>query len=313
MRGGLIGEPREVALPPLAEAYWTSDHTTFVPRYMNADLAELVGYFMGDGSLHAKGLRFCVDSKDSDVIDRLVELGRRLFGLEASVTARAGYIEVAYHSVRLTLWWEACGFAKHAPTTDHRGKGYEAHIPDAVLHTNDPESYRAFVRGLFEADGNTNHDYASWSTVNRAVQPGCPGAAAGPRLRDQSQDRCAHSRPLRQQPHPCAAPAECQRRRTVRARGGLHLRAQAERPPDGHSPTGGSVRLRARQPRNGGSPRSGQRPPAQDDAAGAFPDRPGRAGARRRSCWNEPAMRSSGRRWATSTTRSPARSWALSS
>ncbi len=166
MLGGMIGEPREVPLPPLAEAYWTSDHTTFVPRAMSADLAELVGYFMGDGSLHAKGLRFCVDARDTDVVERLADLGRRLFGLDAAVTQQQGYIEVAYHSVRLTLWWEACGFAKHQPTTTHRGKGYEAHIPDAILYCNDPAVYRAFVRGLFEADGNTNHDYASWSTVS---------------------------------------------------------------------------------------------------------------------------------------------------
>ncbi len=168
MLGGLIGESREVALPPLAEAYWTSDHTTFVPRFMNPDLAEVVGYFMGDGSLHARGLRFCVDAKDSDVVDRLVDLGRRLFGLEPAVAEKTGYTEVAYHSVRLALWWEACGFAKLAPNAKHRGKGYEPRIPDAVLYSNDPVAYRAFVRGLFEADGNTNNGYASFSTTSEA-------------------------------------------------------------------------------------------------------------------------------------------------
>jgi len=69
-------------------------------------------------------------------------------------------------SVRLALWWEACGFAKHAPTDTHRGKGYEAHVPDAILYTNAPDAYRAFVRGLFEADGNVNNGYASFSTVS---------------------------------------------------------------------------------------------------------------------------------------------------
>ncbi|MFV2062425.1 MAG: LAGLIDADG family homing endonuclease, partial [Chloroflexota bacterium] len=165
MLGGLVGDKREVPLPPLAEAYWTSDHRSSVPRYMNPDLAELVGYFMGDGSLHAKGLRFCVDDKDPDVVDRLVDHGQRLFGLEAAVSQRKGYTEVALHSVRLTLWWEACGFAKHAPSPGHSGKGHMAHIPDAVLYTNDAAAYQAFVRGLFEADGNTNGGYASWSTV----------------------------------------------------------------------------------------------------------------------------------------------------
>jgi ribonucleoside-diphosphate reductase alpha chain len=164
--GGMVGEPREVPLPPLPEAYWTSDHRTFVPRYMTADLAELVGYFMGDGSLHARGLRFCVTAGDDDVVARITELGRRLFGLEAAVTPRAGYTEVVLQSVRLTLWWEACGFAKHAPNGEHRGKGYEAHIPDAVLYANDVSVYRAFIRGLFEADGNVSNGYASWSTVS---------------------------------------------------------------------------------------------------------------------------------------------------
>jgi len=163
--GGMIGEPREIPLPPLPEAYWTSDYRTSVPRRMTADLAELVGYFMGDGSLHAKGLRFCVTDGDQDVVDRLVNLGRDLFGLEAAITSRQGYTEVALHSVRLVLWWEACGFAKHAPTAEHRGKGYEPDIPDSVLYSNDPAVYRAFVRGLFEADGNANHGYVYWSTV----------------------------------------------------------------------------------------------------------------------------------------------------
>jgi ribonucleoside-diphosphate reductase alpha chain len=166
MLGGMIGEPREVSLPPLAEAYWTSDHSTFVPRYLSADLAELVGYFMGDGSLHAKGLRFAVTAADTDVVERLVSLGRSLFGLEAATTQKTGYTEVAFHSVRLTLWWEACGFAKYAPSGEHRGKGYDSHIPDAVLYSNDPAVYRAFVRGLYEADGNTNAGYAYWATVS---------------------------------------------------------------------------------------------------------------------------------------------------
>jgi ribonucleoside-diphosphate reductase alpha chain len=60
MLNGMVGEAQPVDLPPLGELYWTSDHVTRVPRTMTPELAELVGYFMGDGSLHAKGLRFCV-------------------------------------------------------------------------------------------------------------------------------------------------------------------------------------------------------------------------------------------------------------
>src|SRR5438034_1573753 len=64
MMNGLVGKPQTVELPPLGELYWTADTQTRVPRDMTADLAELVGYFMGDGSVHAKGLRFCVARED---------------------------------------------------------------------------------------------------------------------------------------------------------------------------------------------------------------------------------------------------------
>jgi len=166
MLNGLVGDPVDVDLPPLGELYWTADFRTRVPSRMIPELAELVGYFMGDGSLHAKGLRFCVTSGDRDVRDRIVDLGEVLFGVAAHVSEKQGYTEVAFHSVPLVLWWEACGFAKLPPSAEHRGKGWVSHIPDAVLHTNDPAAYAAFVRGLFEADGTTSNGYASWSTVS---------------------------------------------------------------------------------------------------------------------------------------------------
>jgi len=162
--GALAGRPNIVALPPLGEE-WTVDYTTRVPRTMSADLAEFVGYFMGDGSLHAKGLRLCVSNGDADVREHLKALAKRLFNLDAKISQRNGYEEVAFHSVPLTIWWEACGFAKQKPHAEHAGKGYQARIPDAVLASNDPATYGAFVRGLFEADGTVTGGVATLSTV----------------------------------------------------------------------------------------------------------------------------------------------------
>jgi ribonucleoside-diphosphate reductase alpha chain len=54
MLGSMLGEPQEVVLPPLGDLHWNSDQRTSVPRWMSPELAELVGYFMCDGSLHAK-------------------------------------------------------------------------------------------------------------------------------------------------------------------------------------------------------------------------------------------------------------------
>jgi ribonucleoside-diphosphate reductase alpha chain len=157
--GSMVGDPQEVPLPPLADAYWTGEHHVRVPRRMDAALAEIVGYFMGDGSLHSRGLRFCVAEADFDVVERLQILAKECFGVPAKVTPKRGYGEVRIDSVRLALWWEACGFAKHLPAEGHKGKGYEAHVPDAILHANDHQVYAAFLRGLYEADGDTSAGY----------------------------------------------------------------------------------------------------------------------------------------------------------
>jgi len=161
----LVGTPQEVLLPPLAEAHWTRDLRVMVPSTMTPQLAELVGYFMGDGSLHAKGLRFCVSVDDFDVVEHLVLLAKELFGIEAAVTPRGGYAEVAMHSVRLAMWWDACGFAKRVPHAGHTGEGYVPHVPDAVLYANDRDVYAAFLRGLYEADGTVTARIPTWVTA----------------------------------------------------------------------------------------------------------------------------------------------------
>ncbi len=163
--GTLVGEPNVVSLPPLGEEYWTADYTTRVPRKVSSDLAELVGYFMGDGSLHAKGLRLCVSAEDTDVRERLTALSRSLFNIEPVVTVKGNYIEIAIHSVELVNWWEACGFTKLAPSPEHSGKGYTPRIPDAILSSNDRAIFGAFLRGVFEADGTVTNGTASLSTA----------------------------------------------------------------------------------------------------------------------------------------------------
>ncbi|MDP9075748.1 MAG: vitamin B12-dependent ribonucleotide reductase [Actinomycetota bacterium] len=165
----LVGEPVPVPLPPLSEAYWTGEHHAGVTRTMTPALAELVGYSMGDGSRHSRGLRFCVPAGDFDVVERLLQLGKEAFGLVGHVAPKRGHREVRFDSVRLALWWEACGFAKHLLTESHSGTGYAAHVPDAVLHANDPAVYAAFLRGLFEADGDTSAGHPTLKNTSTAM------------------------------------------------------------------------------------------------------------------------------------------------
>jgi ribonucleoside-diphosphate reductase alpha chain len=164
--GTMVGEPRSVPLPVLDQAYWTGDPHLHVPDVISAELAELVGYFMGDGSLHAKGIRLCVADDDTDVVERLSVLSKELFGITPTVTAREGYREVALGSVRIARWWQSAGFAKELPEDGHSGKGWVPRIPSAILEANDPVVYAAFLSGLFEADGTVLDGVPSVSTAH---------------------------------------------------------------------------------------------------------------------------------------------------
>jgi ribonucleoside-diphosphate reductase alpha chain len=164
----LVGEPRLVPLPVLDQAYYAGDRQVRVPDAVTPELAELVGYFMGDGSLHAKGIRLCVANTDLDVAARLAVLAKELFGLEPAVRAQEGYQELTLSSVRLASWWQAAGFAKGLPHQDHSGKGWVPRVPSAILEANDPLVYCAFLRGLFEADGTVLDGVPSVSTAHES-------------------------------------------------------------------------------------------------------------------------------------------------
>ena len=139
--GTMVGEPRTVPLPVLDQAYYGGDHGIDVPDAMTAELAELVGYFMGDGSLHAKGIRFCVADTDLDVVDRLRVLSKELFHLEPTVTAQQGYQEVTL-SVDPAGSVVARGRVRQGvAVADHVGKGWSPRIPSAVLESNDAGVY----------------------------------------------------------------------------------------------------------------------------------------------------------------------------
>jgi ribonucleoside-diphosphate reductase alpha chain len=162
-----VGETQKVSLPVLEDLHGNSKDIK-VPAYMNPKLAEFLGYFMGDGSLHIKGLRLCVSFTEKDVVDRLVFLSKELFNIEPTVTAQEGYYEVAITSVPLTRWWNEAGFTKKRPSETHTGKGWVPHVPYNVRATNDPTIYAAFIRGLFEADGTVASGTPSFSTAKES-------------------------------------------------------------------------------------------------------------------------------------------------
>lgn len=162
--GQIDGASRKIPLPILDQAYYAGDHMLRVPDVLTEELAGLVGYFMGDGSLHAKGIRLCVANTDPDVARWLASTAQGLFGLDVRTRPCEGYLEVILQSMRLARWWQAAGFAKALPQEGHRGKGWRPHVPQAVRESRTGSVYSAFVRGLFEADGTVLDAVPSFST-----------------------------------------------------------------------------------------------------------------------------------------------------
>ncbi|MDW8351512.1 MAG: adenosylcobalamin-dependent ribonucleoside-diphosphate reductase [Anaerolineae bacterium] len=161
----LIGQPQLVSLPPLGELRWDDERPVRAPGRMTPELAELVGYFMSAGSLCADGLRVCVSKEDADVVQHLIGLIERLFGLTCQVELKPGCVEVTLRSAALAQWWEACGFGK-LPPRGHADGAHVPRVPSAVLYTNNRACYAAFLRGLFEADGTVAGGVPCWSTVH---------------------------------------------------------------------------------------------------------------------------------------------------
>ncbi len=163
----MIGLPQEIELPLLEELYKSSNKDTTSPTKMSAELAELVGYFMGDGSLHEKGLRFSITNEDIEVENRIKYLCYQLFNIECKIDKSTECHSVDLHSTHIMRWWIDCGFSKVKPEETHIGKGYIPFIPDKILQSNDSLIYGAFLRGLFEADGTVSDGNPTLSSSYR--------------------------------------------------------------------------------------------------------------------------------------------------
>ena len=183
----LVGEPQVVPLPPLGDAYWTGEHHVPVPRRMTAALAELVGYFMGDGSLHSRDCvsvsprRTSTSSSGSRCSPRSASVS------SPKVTPKRGYAEVRVDSVRLALWWEACGFAKRAPRRAIGGRATSRTFPTpfctpTTARSTPPSCVVSTRRTATPAPVPDAEEHVAGDGARRAVVP------ARPRL---SRRRCS--------------------------------------------------------------------------------------------------------------------------
>jgi len=165
---GLIGQPRRVRLDTTLVTNLHASPIT-LPDEVTPDLAYLVGFFMGDGSLKERSLRFSLS--DPTLRDRLTTLLKRVFDCTPIVSKddrSSGLESLEVHSLNLVAFWRRNGFAKEPADPEHKGKGYRPHIPLAILRTNNRQVYAAFLAGLFDADASLHRGYLlTWTTTDQ--------------------------------------------------------------------------------------------------------------------------------------------------
>ncbi len=118
------------------------------PERLTPDLAELVGLWIGDGSVHEDGIRF--HPHRDEVKERIETLSRTLFDTNVDSTFSEGCYEAVIHSHEIKRFWmENFGTAKPEATA--------AVVPEPIRQAG-RESIAAFLRGLFTADGTLTDD-----------------------------------------------------------------------------------------------------------------------------------------------------------
>ena len=177
-------------------------------------------------------------------------------------------MEVSIHSVPLTIWWEACGFAKLPPHAEHGGKGWVASYPGCGAAHERPRHLRLVRPRSVRGGRNDQQRLPVVQHGLRAVQPRRPDPAPHARLRDDPQDRWHRlelGRPRALHP----APPERRRGRSLPRGDRLHLRPEDRGAPGRRPQAGVPKGSHPGQPRARRRAGAGERLAAQDDADGA--------------------------------------------
>jgi len=122
-------------------------HDFVKPKILKDGLAEVIGYYVGDGSLAAgrgSRLRLCYDPQDQDLYEHFAEYFRSI-GLNPLQHNANGAKEVRVDNSRFIKWFIKNGFKSKTSARD-------AEVPSVILKSS-VKIRRAFLRGLFEADG----------------------------------------------------------------------------------------------------------------------------------------------------------------
>jgi ribonucleoside-diphosphate reductase alpha chain len=144
--GGHYG--KDVHLPKIDKQHFNAAPIK-IPEKMTPELGEILGLYMADGCLSTGGrMIFSVDNRDIDLIHRIEDIMFISFGLKIGRKEdNDSWSDIIFYSHDLGRFFESMEWKKESSA--------EAFIPRDILQSH-PEIAKAFIRGLFEGDGNVN-------------------------------------------------------------------------------------------------------------------------------------------------------------
>ncbi|MEW5996261.1 MAG: LAGLIDADG family homing endonuclease [Candidatus Micrarchaeota archaeon] len=166
--GGHEGE--DVQLPKMHMQQHFNANRLKIPERMNPELAELLGIYMADGCTSTGGrIIFAVEENDGELQERIKAAMKSQFGLELGMIQKKENdksICMIFYSHDLCSFFEKAGWQKKGAKN--------AFVPASVFQSS-KESACAFLRGLFEGDGDVHSDgyprlYSVSESLARDVQ-----------------------------------------------------------------------------------------------------------------------------------------------
>src|SRR5207249_4561582 len=118
---------------------------------VDEDLGFLLGFFVGDGSISGKMIRFAVGANEQEHLERLGHIIRSKFGVgcRAYRERKAQMYVLQVNSVALIQVFER---VLNIGKSSEQGK---LHVPEAILNGSQ-EAQRGFVLGLIASDGHVS-------------------------------------------------------------------------------------------------------------------------------------------------------------
>lgn len=166
--GGHAGE--DVCLPKMDRQQHFNSNRLKIPEKMNPELAELLGVYMADGCISTGGrVIFAVEENDKELQERIRATMKNQFGIDMGMAQQKEgdkSLCMIFYSHDLCDFFEKAGWQKKGAKN--------AFVPSSIFQSSKEVAY-AFLRGLFEGDGDVHSDgyprlYSVSETLVKDVQ-----------------------------------------------------------------------------------------------------------------------------------------------